>query len=153
VGETVTMKLKQLQQWGCFAKNTMTMTMKKALELSGIVLGFLGTIFVFFALQINSSDFRIVHSPDPSRPGVIDESLCFGTSTMITVSPGESGVGVTTHCPIQPGDQPTAVVNTNNPILAYLGLVFLGCSFILQFVAACIEPRQLSRAERLRSQI
>ena len=103
-----------------------------------------GTLLLAFALQIGSSDIRLVSLPNGSH------AICGGNDLMFLTSPnGDAILGAHGACPSNLG-QSAAIVKTEHPSLLGLGIVLIALSSAVGiFLGEGPEERE-NRAERRR---
>jgi hypothetical protein len=98
---------------------------KYYLSVGSAALNTFGAVLIFFSFQISSSDFMLVTSYDGRS------ALCVGSRAMFTITQ-DGGLGVGTKCPDYQNGRPTAVINTEYPGVAKLGLILIVFGFFFQ---------------------
>ena len=104
----------------------------------------LGTFLLFFSFQATSTDFLLVITKDNRS------ALCVGSNAMFVMTP-TGGLGIGTRCPDPKSGKPTAIVNTDQPVLATLGLSCIILGFFMQLFS--IEKPSARAIKRLQKTI
>jgi hypothetical protein len=102
----------------------------------------LGTIVIALALQIGSSEIRLVALPTGAT------AICRENRALIVFSPNGS-IGIGTYCPPTLG-QNAAIVKTDHPRVLVIGFVLLLLSSALGILWGEGPEERLNRAERRR---
>ena len=98
------------------------------LNLFGLLLTFVGAVFLDIALSVKTSAYKFVETEDHT---VV---LCHDNKVVGSRYGG--GLRAGESCPKGIGPSDVPVVETNNPSLAFAGLILVSIGFLLQGAAA-----------------
>lgn len=106
------------------------------LNLFGLLLTFVGAVFLDIALSVQTSPYKFVETEDHA---VV---LCHDNKVVGSGYGGGFRAGES--CPKGIGPRQIPVVETNNPALAFAGLILVSIGFLLQGAAALVAIRSAS---------
>jgi hypothetical protein len=97
-----------------------------------LVLNVLGFLLLFVAFQATSSDLAIYSN---SKDKIA--ALCYAGSAMVmldmSVPRGRTNIGISPQFSPCSSGKPTAIVNTDYPLLGKIGILFVFVSFWMQY--------------------
>ena len=106
------------------------------LNLFGLLLTFVGAVFLDIALTVKTSAYKFVETEDHA---VV---ICHGNKVVGSGYGGKFRAGESCPTGIGPVDVP--ILETNNPSLAFAGLLLVSMGFLLQGLSAAGAIRTAS---------
>lgn len=98
-------------------------------NFSGLIIGFVGGLLLFYSLSIKTSDYQFVET-EKHEVKICHHDKLIGTGYGGPLMTGDE------PCPKGIGPSAAAVVETNNDVLAKLGLIMVIVGFALQLPLA-----------------